>query len=541
MSVSSFFLAYLEDLPPRTNSVKKTRSIPVTMSDGVVLLTDHYAPRLAGQHPTLLMRLPYGRQGFGPIAEAYAERGFHVVIQACRGTEKSGGEFDPLVNERSDGLATLDWLKGQPWYDGRLGLSGPSYLGYAQWAISDALPPVSAMATKVTTADFRSVVFPAGAFHLQLWLSWLQVVEGLRRSPLRAAARMVTGTIERKTAKASNTLPLKEADVAAVGKPIGFWRRWFDEAIGNEGFWDELDHRHRMNDKTPPVHFISGWYDFMLDQLLSDYQRLIDLGHQPYLTVGTWFHVEDQLQRDNLRETLLWMRAKLLNDASGLREKPVRIHVSGEDEWREFDCFPPPGAAEKSWFLAPGRVLSERKNSTDERDFYRYDPAEPTPNVGGAIFAFTGAGMVDNKPREERADVRCYTGEKLTQAVTVIGKSRVTLTARASLPDADFFVRLCDVGTDGMSRNICDGLVRVTPETPTDAEGNWHLEIGLHATAHSFLPGHRLRLQVSSGAHPRYARNMGTGEPISTATKMEANDIEISLAGSALSLPVYGR
>lgn len=539
MSVSSFFLAYVEDLPPRTNSVKKTRSIPVTTPDGVVLLTDHYAPRVAGQHPTILMRLPYGRQGFGPIAEAYAERGFHVVVQACRGTEKSGGEFDPLVNERSDGLATLDWLKAQPWYDGRVGLTGPSYLGYAQWAICDALPPVSAMATKVTTADFRSVVFPAGAFHLQLWLSWLQVVEGLRRSPLRAAARMVTGTIERKTAKASNALPLKEADVAAMGKPIGFWRRWFDEAIGNESFWDKLDHRHRMNDKTPPVHFISGWYDFMLDQLLSDYQRLVDLGHRPYLTVGTWFHVEDQLQRDNLRETLLWMRAKLLNDTSGLREKPVRIHVSGENEWREFDYFPPPGGALKTWFLAPERSLSERNTTQNERDFYRYDPADPTPNVGGAIFAFTGAGMVDNKPREERADVLCYTSETLTKVVTVIGNCKLTLTARASLPDADFFVRLCDVGTDGVSRNICDGLVRVTPETPTDAEGNWRLEIGLHATAHSFLPGHRLRLQVSSGAHPRYARNMGTGEPISTATRMIANDIEISLAGSALALPVY--
>jgi predicted acyl esterase len=117
MSLSSLFLAYVEDLPPRRNGVRKHRNIPVTMPDGVVLMTDHFAPRATGEFPTILMRLPYGRRGFGTIAQVYAERGFHVVLQACRGTEQSGGEFDPLTNERADGLATLDWLKApsRPW------------------------------------------------------------------------------------------------------------------------------------------------------------------------------------------------------------------------------------------------------------------------------------------------------------------------------------------------------------------------------------------------------------------------------------------
>src|SRR5690606_35012612 len=180
VSLSSLYLSWVEDLPPRLHRVKKPRTRGISMDDGVVLKPDHYAPKSAAPHPTILMRLPYGRRGFGPIAEAYAERGFHVVLQACRGTEKSGGEFDPFANERADGLATLRWIAAQPWYDGRIGLSGPSYLGYAQWAICDALPPIAAMATKVTTANFRPVVFPAGAFHLGLWLSWVQVIDGLR-------------------------------------------------------------------------------------------------------------------------------------------------------------------------------------------------------------------------------------------------------------------------------------------------------------------------------------------------------------------------
>ncbi|MHA6297341.1 CocE/NonD family hydrolase [Devosia sp. CAU 1758] len=539
MSLSSLYLAWVEDLPPRLNGVRRKRSIPVIMADGVVLKTDHYAPDSPGPHPTILMRLPYGRRGFAPIAEAYAERGFHVVIQACRGTERSGGEFDPFANERADGLATLDWIRTQEWFDERIGLTGPSYLGYAQWAICDALPPTAAMATKVTTTNFRPVVFPSGAFHLNLWLSWVQVVEGLRSRTLATAARMFSGDIERRTERAAAVLPLIEADKAVVGHEIGFWRHWFEHAIGNDDFWADLDHRHRLSESTPPVHFISGWYDFMLDPLLADYQRLVALGHRPYLTIGTWFHIAEELQRDNLRETLAWMRAWLMGDRSGLRARPVRLHVSGRNAWHEFDTYPPGVAAPQTWMLAANGNLVDHGSAGTGSDTYRYDPADPTPNLGGAIFAFTGAGAVDNAPLEARLDVLTYTSRVLTSEVTIIGQCMVTLKARASLPDVDFFVRLCDVGPDGFSRNICDGFTRVTPDNPTEIDGSWSLSIPLHATAHGFLPGHRLRLLIASGAHPRYARNMGTGEPINTATTMRANDVEILQSGSTITLPTY--
>lgn len=539
MSLSSLYLAWVEDLPPRLNGVRKHRGISLAMDDGVILKTDHYAPDAPGPHPTILMRLPYGRRGFGPIAEAYAERGFHVVVQACRGTERSGGQFDPFANERTDGLATLAWIKQQDWYDGRIGLTGPSYLGYAQWAICDALPETAAMATKVTTADFRPVVFPAGAFHLNLWLNWVQVVEGLRTSPLATAARMFSGDIERRTEKAATTLPLIEADKAVVNHKVGFWRYWFEHAIGNDAFWAALDHRHRLTEKTPPVHFISGWYDFMVDPLLADYQRLVSLGHQPYLTVGSWFHVAEELQRDNLRETLAWMRAWLLGDKSALRRRPVRIHIAGHDEWHEFDHYPPGPASPQTWFISGPNRLSNAGTRAHGSDQYRYDPADPTPNLGGAIFAFTGAGPVDNAPLESRPDVLAYTSQVLLADLTIIGQCTVMLQARAALPHADFFVRLNDVGPDGISRNVCDGFVRTTPETPVGPDGTWRLTVHLHATAHGFRAGHRLRLLIASGAHPRYARNMGTAEPITTATTMLANEIEILHAGTTITLPTY--
>jgi putative CocE/NonD family hydrolase len=539
MSLPSLYLAWVEDLPPRSNGVRRKRGIAVPMADGVLLKTDHYAPDAPGPHPTILMRLPYGRRGFAGIAEAYAERGFHVVIQACRGTERSGGEFDPFANERADGLATLEWIKAQPWFDGRIGLTGPSYLGYAQWAISDALPETSALAVKVTTADFRPVVFPSGAFHLNLWLSWVQVIEGLRHRPLATAARMFSGDIERRTQKAAAVLPLIEADRKAVGHRIGFWRHWFEHAIDKDEFWTDLDHRHRLTDKTPPVHFISGWFDFMLDPLLADYQRLVSLGHRPYLTIGSWFHIAEELQRDNLRETLLWMRAWLMADHAGLRRRPVRLHIAGRDEWHEFESYPPGPPQPQTWLLGTGGTMVDSEPAGSGSDTYRYDPTNPTPNLGGAIFAFTGAGSVDNAALESRSDVLVYTGRVLTREVTVIGQCQVTLTARAALPHADFFVRLNDVGPDGVSRNVCDGFVRVTPETPVAPDGNWRLAIPLHATAHCFLPGHRLRLLIASGAHPRYARNLGTPEPINTAVEMVANDIEVNRDGTSITLPTY--
>ncbi|NMA98647.1 MAG: CocE/NonD family hydrolase [Phyllobacteriaceae bacterium] len=539
MSLPSLFLAWIEDLPPRLNSVKKTRGIPLTMHDGVILKTDHYAPKAEGPHPTILMRLPYGRSGFGAICEAYAERGFHVVIQACRGTERSGGEFDPFTNERADGLATLEWIKSQPWFDGRIGLTGPSYLGYAQWAISDALPPTAALATKVTTSNFRPVVFPSGAFHLNLWLSWVQVIEGLRSRPLSTAARMFSGDIERRTERAAAVLPLIEADRKAVGHKIGFWRHWFENAIGNDDFWIDLDHSHRLSETTPPVHFISGWYDFMLDPLLADYQRLVELGHTPYLTIGTWFHVAEELQRDNLRETILWMRAKLMGDDTGLRKRPVRLHISGLEEWHEFDHYPPGPPQPLTLRISGPGELSPHAPAGTGSDTYRYDPADPTPNLGGAIFAFTGAGAVDQASLEERDDTLVYTGPVLTRDLTIIGPCKASLHAWAALPHADFFVRLSDVDPNGVSRNICDGFIRVTPETPKETDGSWHLTIPLHATAHCFRAGHRLRVLIASGAHPRYARNLGTDEPINTAKTLRANDIELFHEGTTLTLPTY--
>ncbi len=129
MSLASRFLAYLYKLPPRQCRARRTAGIRIPMADGVELATLLYEPVNPGPHPTLLMREHYGLSGFSTVAEAYAERGYNVVLQACRGTDRSGGTFEPFIHEREDGLATLAWIKKQAWYDGRLGTSGPGFPG----------------------------------------------------------------------------------------------------------------------------------------------------------------------------------------------------------------------------------------------------------------------------------------------------------------------------------------------------------------------------------------------------------------------------
>jgi putative CocE/NonD family hydrolase len=519
--------------------VRHTRNIRVPMDDGVTLETEHFAPTAPGPHPTVLTRVPYGIVAFRPMAVHYVEHGFHVVLQACRGTAKSGGTFEPLINERADGLATLRWIKAQPWFDGRLGVSGPSYVGYATWAIADA-PEIMALSAKSTSADFKPIVFPGGSFHLGLWLSWIQVMEGLRGSAAVFALKAQFGGVEKKTEEAASQLPLADADIRATGHRVTFWQRWIKDAIGNDAFWEPLDHRHRLGPRTAPNLFVSGWYDFMLDPMLHDYEALVDAGHRPYLTIGPWAHTDLTMLSHGVTETRLWFETHLLGRTGLLRAKPVQIEVSGD--WHEFDAWPPRETVDQLWHLHAEKTLAPRAAGRSEPERYLYDPAHPTPNVGGAHFAFSNAGAQNQAALEARADVLTFTSEPLFSDLTVIGQPLVTLFCRSSLPNADFFVKLCDVDENGVSIGISDGIIRMTPAAPAVTDDIWRLQFRLHGMGHKFERGHRLRVQVSSGAHPRFARNTGTDEPLGEAVRLVAADMEIfhdPARPSAIALPVW--
>jgi hypothetical protein len=135
-----------------------------------------------------------------------------------------------------------------------------------------------------------------------------------------------------------------------------------------------------------------------------------------------------------------------------------------------------------------------------------------------------------------------YTTPVLTADLTVIGPISVQLYLRSTLDDTDVFVRLCDVSTKGRSINVSDGIIRLSPANVTkDDDWVFATTIAMWPTANTFKAGHRIRLQVSSGAHPLFARNAGSGEALATATKLCAADQEIwhdAAHPSTLVLPV---
>src|ERR1700688_3385201 len=142
MGLATRAVEVLARIPPaRTRAVTVRRDIEIAMADGITLLADRYRAREDGTEPIILMRSPYGRTGVWALgARVFAERGYQIILQSCRGTGGSGGEFNAYRNERSDGLATLAWIERQPWFSGKIAMFGPSYLGIAQWAIATDPP-----------------------------------------------------------------------------------------------------------------------------------------------------------------------------------------------------------------------------------------------------------------------------------------------------------------------------------------------------------------------------------------------------------------
>lgn len=530
MTLASRVLERLFRLPPaETHDVLVERDLRIPMPDGVALLADRYAPRGKSGLPTVLARSPYGRDVpwgllFGRL---FAERGFQAVVQSCRGTFGSGGELDPFASEREDGLATLAWLKEQPWFNGTLGTVGPSYLGFVQWAIArDAGPALKAMALQVTTSDFRGQTYAGEAFTLDTALSWARLVAQQESPFLNRLGDMLPGTPPA-LRRAFDHLPLGEADVIACGKPMPFFRAWLEHNQPGDPYWERRVHSETVGEVSAPISMIAGWYDIFLPWQLADYAALRAAGREPQITIGPWSHADQENFAVSLREAIAWLRAHLLGDRSLLREAPVRIFVMGAGEWREYPAWPPPGAREQRWHLHAGGRLAPEAPAQSAPDRYRYDPADPTPAVGGPLL-LRGSGMLDNQALEARRDVLLYTSAELPRDLDVIGPVRAELFVRSSLEHTDFFARLCDVDPAGVSRNVCDHLFRVSPGRPDpEPDGSLRVAFDLFPTAYRFRRGHRLRLQVSSGAHPRFARNPGTGELLATATRLVAAEQQV--------------
>jgi hypothetical protein len=516
-------------LSPVQNRVRKQSHIRLMMPDGVSLATDVYQPVTGGRYPTILIRTPYGRSSplFTFSLQRLAERGYNVISQDCRGRFDSEGDFEPYVHEAEDGRATIEWIVKQPWSDGQVGMWGQSYLGFVQWAAaSTSTPHLKAIMPSITMAYLGYI--PEEGYKLDRTLRWLYLLDAMQnenRSRWQNLRRLLNLQMQDETVvKGYHHLPLSTVDEAILGQPVPFYRNWMAHADRSDPYWQKADYRSQVKEVRIPTHHIAGWHDIFLSGQLADYEAMRVAGQTPYLTVGPWTHIDFAVQWETLRQSLDWFDAQLKGQLEKLRLHPVRLYIMGADEWRDFDSWPPPAQPMPYYLGANGRLTDTISSADSPPDHYTYNPADPTPSVGGALLS-RHAGPRDNRELEARADLLTYTGEPLTEPLAIIGPIRLTLYVQSSLAYTDFVGRLCDVQPDGRSLNICDGFLRIEPGQGTPmGDGSLCIELPLAPTAYQFQPGHRVRLQVASGAHPHTARNLGTGELLIQGTEMVAAD-----------------
>ena len=283
------------------------------------------------------------------------------------------------------------------------------------------------------------------------------------------------------------------------------------------------DHLARI---ATPTLTVAGWYDAFLQGSLDNYLGARDSGQPAALIVGPWSY-NNQTSRVGefdfgagadaatlnggsslLSLELDWLDRNIKTPKASKQKPPVLIFVMGINQWRSLDHWPPQ-SVDASWYLHSNGVLSETAPNADEpADTYRHDPDNPVPTCGGALLLTDEypAGPYDQRSIENRSDVLVYTSEPLKRPLEVIGRVRTQIVAASTTPSTDWIVRLCDVDTDGVSRNITDGVLR---DDNANAGPREH-SIDLWSTAHVFLPGHRIGLHIASSSVPRWDCNPST-------------------------------
>ncbi len=508
------------------------------MRDGVVLRADVYRPDSSDPVPAVLSRTCYNRS-FGPTPPAALDperavrAGLALVCQDVRGLFGSEGDFYPFAAEGRDGHDTIEWLAAQRWCSGDVGMAGRSYPAAAQWLAAATRPPhLRAIAPVVIGSNYyNGWVYQGGAFQLGFNLFWVSLMsKGKPRPPLAEQFRH---------------LPLTDPPLLADGPAGHFYRDWLAHPTA-DAFWNALSPNGSYESVQVPVYNVAGWYDIFLGGTLENYVRMRREAGSEHardgtrLLVGPWVHGSaygaypdhhfevfgPDARIDLAGVELRFFALHLQHERNGMDEEPpVRIFVMGENKWRDEDAWPLARADEQRWYLHAEGGLSPEPPHDEPYDQYVYDPADPAPTIGGptslpAPLMRTNSGPFDQRPLEARPDVLVYSSAPLELELEVTGSLRLVLYAATSAPDTDFVAKLCDVDRDGFSRILAEGVLRaryrqgfdrprpITPGTPSA------YDIDLVATSNVFLPGHRIRLLITSSSFPRFDRNPNTGHPL---------------------------
>jgi len=509
--------------------VRLERGVPCRMSDGVVLIADHYYPPEVGTHPTLLMRQPYGRDIASTVVYAhpawFARQGYNVVIQDVRGRGDSEGEFYPFRHEGRDGAETIAALRERPESNGKVGMYGFSYQGMTQLLAAAEEPEgLVCIAPAMTAHDlYRGWFYHNGALRLASTLGWgLQMLKADAR---RLGDREASRRLERAWASLpAQFLETPYGDHPAIhghGMPT-YVCDWMEQDAPGD-FWSAMDVSESLGKiKVPGLH-LSGWYDTYLRGSIDGFLAMRAQAENQYLVAGPWVHIP---WGDRIGASYLGEEAALDTDAILLRwfnhwlkgtgefdgEPRIRHFALNEGRWHSAEEWPV-GPMERLYLRSEGRANSSKGDGVlsgiaaeGAADIFVYDPEVPV--LGPAV-----AGPSNQALMELGNNLLVYTGEPLLQPMHVFGSVEVELYCATSAGFADLVVKLICLRPTGEANFICIGIARSTHlfADGYDADTAKLWKFSLEPTSCVFAQGDRVRIEVAGSAYPLYDRNPGTG------------------------------
>lgn len=545
-----------------TQNVRIQFDLRVPMRDGVTLSADLYTSEAPtpqspdrqspmAVQPALLLRTPYQKATAKNVelGKAFAARGYAVVIMDVRGRGDSAGDFVPYFDEGIDGYDSIEWCAAQPWCNGKVATMGSSYLGAIQWLAALQHPPhLVTMIVRVTPSD-PFVEWPTGT-QSPIHLCWLHLTAG--------RANQIMEAVDWDTVYWH--LPLLTMDEAA-GRHSPTWREQMQHTHRDD-YWEPRCYQNKFDQLDLPVLHISGWYD---DEQIGTPLNFIgmtqnaagDLGrNNQKLIMGPWGHQVNTTSKlgevdfgpqalIDLRQTELawldrWMKAPQTTDEQDANREaqgddaPVRIFIMGQNEWRDEQEWPLARTQWTPYYLHSGGnansrfgdgALSTVKPGAQPPDRFRYDPARPVPFITDPISSQIG-GPDDYAAILRRDDVLVYVTAPLEEDTEITGPIRLQLYAASSAVDTDFTAQLLDLHPSGFAQRLCDGMVRARFREGMDSpqllqpHQVYEYNIDLWNTSQRFLKGHRIALQISSSAFPKYDRNLNNGEDLARSTRL---------------------